>query len=109
MGLRISSSRRVDRLVTSLCNLIIHSARVEAAAQPIIDTFGGIAITAVIVYGGARVIEGRDHARRLLLLHRRRADGLSALALAVQGQRLPADGLSGGSSACSRCSTANRR
>ncbi len=49
---------RVSRLTRSLCDLAVHAARVEAAAQPIIDTFGGIAITAVIVYGGARVIEG---------------------------------------------------
>jgi ATP-binding cassette, subfamily B, bacterial MsbA len=49
---------RVSRLTRSLCNLAIHATRVEAAAQPIIDVFGGIAITAVIVYGGARVIDG---------------------------------------------------
>jgi subfamily B ATP-binding cassette protein MsbA len=49
---------RVKRLVTSLCNLAIRAARMEAAAQPIIDVFGGLAITAVIVYGGARVIDG---------------------------------------------------
>lgn len=57
-GLEEFEQKRVDRLVTSLCNLAIHATRVEAAAQPIIDVFGGIAITAVIVYGGARVIEG---------------------------------------------------
>ncbi|PKU25576.1 ABC transporter ATP-binding protein [Telmatospirillum siberiense] len=57
-GLEEFEQSRVDRLVTSLCNLAIHATRVEAAAQPIIDVFGGIAITAVIVYGGARVIEG---------------------------------------------------
>ncbi|HIJ62874.1 MAG TPA: ATP-binding cassette domain-containing protein [Rhodospirillaceae bacterium] len=50
--------RRVDRLVSSLCRLAISSVRMEAAAQPIIDAFGGIAVTAVIVYGGSRVIEG---------------------------------------------------
>jgi subfamily B ATP-binding cassette protein MsbA len=57
-GLEDFEQGRVNRLVTSLCNLAIHATRVEAAAQPIIDVFGGIAITAVIVYGGARVIEG---------------------------------------------------
>jgi subfamily B ATP-binding cassette protein MsbA len=50
--------QRVKRLVGSLCDLAVHAARVEAAAQPIIDVFGGMAITAVIVYGGSRVIDG---------------------------------------------------
>ncbi|HIJ38454.1 MAG TPA: ATP-binding cassette domain-containing protein [Rhodospirillaceae bacterium] len=49
---------RVKGLVDSLCRLAIGGVRVEAAAQPIIDAFGGIAVTSVIVYGGARVIEG---------------------------------------------------
>ncbi|MTJ80749.1 MAG: ABC transporter ATP-binding protein [Telmatospirillum sp.] len=57
-GLEAFEESRVDRMVTTLCRLAIHATRVEAAAQPIIDTFGGIAITAVIVYGGMRVIEG---------------------------------------------------
>lgn len=57
-GLEDFEQKRVDRLVNSLCNLAIHATRVEAAAQPLIDVFGGIAITAVIIYGGARVIEG---------------------------------------------------
>jgi subfamily B ATP-binding cassette protein MsbA len=57
-GLEQFEEQRVDGLVSALCRLAIHATRVEAAAQPIIDTFGGIAITAVIVYGGARVIEG---------------------------------------------------
>ncbi|MDR3439446.1 ABC transporter transmembrane domain-containing protein [Telmatospirillum sp.] len=57
-GLEQFEETRVDRMVSSLCSLAINATRVEAAAQPIIDTFGGIAITAVIVYGGARVIEG---------------------------------------------------
>jgi subfamily B ATP-binding cassette protein MsbA len=57
-GLEEFEKTRVRRLVASLCNLAVHAARVEAAAQPIIDLFGGVAITAVIIYGGARVIDG---------------------------------------------------
>ena len=57
-GLEAFEQDRVRRLVGSLCGLAIRGARMEAAAQPIIDTFGGMAITAVIVYGGMRVIEG---------------------------------------------------
>jgi len=53
-----SEHSRIRRLFDSVRDLSIRSARAEAAAQPIIDTFGGIAVTAVIVYGGSRVIEG---------------------------------------------------
>jgi subfamily B ATP-binding cassette protein MsbA len=49
---------RVSRLVSSLRKLAIRASRVEAAAQPIIDVFGGLAVALVIVYGGSRVIDG---------------------------------------------------
>lgn len=49
---------RVARVVEALCRLSIRGARLQAAAQPLIDTFGGIAVAAVIVYGGSRVIDG---------------------------------------------------
>jgi subfamily B ATP-binding cassette protein MsbA len=49
---------RVKGLVASLRDLAIGATRIEAAAQPIIDAFGGAAVTAVIVYGGSRVIDG---------------------------------------------------
>ncbi|MBN2751324.1 MAG: ATP-binding cassette domain-containing protein [Rhodospirillaceae bacterium] len=57
-GLEAFERSRVKALVTSLRDLAIRATRIEAAAQPIIDIFGGAAITSVIVYGGARVIEG---------------------------------------------------
>ncbi len=57
-GLEGFEQARVQGLVASLKNLAIGATRIEAAAQPIIDTFGGIAVTAVIVYGGERVIAG---------------------------------------------------
>jgi subfamily B ATP-binding cassette protein MsbA len=57
-GLEAFEKSRVKGLVTSLRDLSIGATRIEAAAQPIIDTFGGVAVTAVIVYGGARVIDG---------------------------------------------------
>jgi subfamily B ATP-binding cassette protein MsbA len=49
---------RVERLVNSLCRLTIRAARLQAAAQPLIDAFGGIAVAAIIIYGGSRVIDG---------------------------------------------------
>ena len=57
-GLEGFEQARVQGLVTSLKTLAIGATRIEAAAQPIIDAFGGIAVTAVIVYGGERVIAG---------------------------------------------------
>jgi len=49
---------RVRRVTAGLNKLAVSAARAGAGAQPIIDTFGGIAIAAVIIYGGSRVIEG---------------------------------------------------
>jgi subfamily B ATP-binding cassette protein MsbA len=49
---------RVSTTVNLLCKLSIRAARLQAAVQPLIDTFGGVAVAAVIVYGGSRVIEG---------------------------------------------------
>jgi subfamily B ATP-binding cassette protein MsbA len=49
---------RVGRMVESLFKLSFRAARMQAAAQPIVDAFGGLAVTAVIIYGGSRVIDG---------------------------------------------------
>jgi len=56
--LEVFEHNRLRGKFNSIRDLFIGAARAEAAAQPIIDAFGGIAITAVIVYGGARVIDG---------------------------------------------------
>jgi subfamily B ATP-binding cassette protein MsbA len=57
-GLEDVLRSRVAGMTRSLSGLAVRGARNEAAAQPIIDVFGGIAVTAVIVYGGSRVIGG---------------------------------------------------
>ncbi|MGH2929793.1 MAG: ABC transporter ATP-binding protein, partial [Solirubrobacteraceae bacterium] len=49
---------RVANLVGTLCRLAVRAARMQAATQPLIDTFGGVAVAAVIVYGGSRVMSG---------------------------------------------------
>jgi subfamily B ATP-binding cassette protein MsbA len=49
---------RVNRVVDSLCQLAIRGARIQAAVQPLIDSFGGVAVAAIIVYGGSRVMNG---------------------------------------------------
>ena len=48
----------VRQMTGGLNKLAVSAAKAGAAAQPIIDTFGGVAIAAVIIYGGERVIEG---------------------------------------------------
>ncbi|WP_420564956.1 ABC transporter ATP-binding protein [Thalassobaculum sp.] len=49
---------RVGALAEEIYRLTYRQGRVRAAVQPIVDAFGGIAVAAVIVYGGYRVIEG---------------------------------------------------
>ena len=53
---------RVRQTTENLNRLAVSAAKAGAAAQPIIDTFGGVAIAAVIIYGGSRVIEGETTA-----------------------------------------------
>lgn len=49
---------RASALITRIFQLNYRSAFAKAATQPIIDLLGGIAIAAIIVYGGLRVIDG---------------------------------------------------
>ncbi|HLY55181.1 MAG TPA: ABC transporter transmembrane domain-containing protein [Stellaceae bacterium] len=51
-------ARRAEAVIDRLFRLNVKSAQMGAAVQPIIDAFGGLAVAAVIVYGGMRVIEG---------------------------------------------------
>lgn len=57
-GMEAAESRRIGDLIDVIFRLTYRQGRVRAAVQPIIDAFGGIAVAAVIVYGGLRVIEG---------------------------------------------------
>jgi len=61
-GMETYESGRVSKLLESIFGLTFRAARVRAATQPIIDAFGGIAVAAVIVYGGFRVIDGHTTA-----------------------------------------------
>ena len=53
---------RVGALVERIFRLTQKAARVRARASPIMETLGGFAVALVIVYGGARVIEGTTDA-----------------------------------------------
>jgi subfamily B ATP-binding cassette protein MsbA len=57
-GMETYETHRVRALVEMLQDLIYKAARVRSASSPIMELLGGIAITVVILYGGARVIEG---------------------------------------------------
>lgn len=49
---------RAEVLTTRIRDLTIKAERVKALASPLMETFGGVAVTVVIVYGGWRVING---------------------------------------------------
>ncbi|MCA8928705.1 MAG: ABC transporter ATP-binding protein, partial [Alphaproteobacteria bacterium] len=49
---------RAGTLIRRIFELSYRSALAKAATQPIIDALGGVAVAAIIVYGGLRVIDG---------------------------------------------------
>ena len=49
---------RAATLTRAIRDLIVRAERVKAISSPLMETFGGVAVTIVIVYGGWRVIEG---------------------------------------------------
>ena len=50
--------KKASIVVEGIYNLYLKSARIEAAASPIMETLAGIVITAVIWYGGSQVLDG---------------------------------------------------
>ena len=57
-GMEAYESARAGRVIETLFRLVLRAARVRSAAHPIMETLGGLAIVAVILYGGHQVIEG---------------------------------------------------
>jgi len=53
---------RASILTHRVRDLIVKAERVRAIGSPLMETFGGLAVTIVIVYGGWRVIEGHTTA-----------------------------------------------
>jgi subfamily B ATP-binding cassette protein MsbA len=49
---------RAEALTARIRDLTVKAERVKALASPLMETFGGVAVTIVIVYGGWRVING---------------------------------------------------
>ena len=57
-GMEAYETARASRLVERVTGLMFKAARIRSAGHPIMETLGGIAIVAVILYGGWQVIEG---------------------------------------------------
>jgi len=61
-GMEAHETARAGRLVDRLFRLYMKSARTRATSAPMMEALGGMAVAAVIFYGGAQVIEGRAEA-----------------------------------------------
>ncbi|MSP49888.1 MAG: ATP-binding cassette domain-containing protein [Alphaproteobacteria bacterium] len=57
-GMEVYETARAARLIDRVTGLMMKAARIRSAGHPIMETLGGIAIVAVILYGGWQVIEG---------------------------------------------------
>ena len=54
--------RHAETLIERIRSLSYRSSYAKAATQPIIDALGGVAVAAIIVYGGLQVIDGHTTA-----------------------------------------------
>ncbi len=57
-GMEAYETTRADRLIESVNRLLNRAARIRSATSPVMETLGGVAVSAVILYGGYQVIEG---------------------------------------------------
>ena len=57
-GMEAYETSRARAVIERLYRLAFRAGKVRAASHPIMETLGGIAIVAVILYGGAQVIAG---------------------------------------------------
>ncbi|MDB2415071.1 ABC transporter ATP-binding protein/permease [Rickettsiales bacterium] len=57
-GQEDAESGRARKVMENIFHLYMKAARTDAAVSPIMESLGGIAIAAVIWYGGVQVIEG---------------------------------------------------
>lgn len=56
-GMEAYEQQRIGELVDKIFKTFLKSNRTRAISSPIMETLGGVAITAAIVYGGSRVIQ----------------------------------------------------
>ena len=57
-GMEPYECSRMGKLVETVFKLSFKASTVSARSSPIMETLGGAAITAIIIYGGSRVIDG---------------------------------------------------
>jgi len=57
-GMEAHEASRAERFIETVFGLIYRASKVRTASRPIMETLGGIAVAAVIFYGGHRVIAG---------------------------------------------------
>lgn len=57
-GMEAYEAGRADQVIGRILKQVVKAARVRAVASPVMETLGGVAIVAVIVYGGSQVIAG---------------------------------------------------
>jgi ATP-binding cassette, subfamily B, bacterial MsbA len=57
-GMEDYETRRVDRIVEGVFQLIYKAAKVRSISRPVMETLGGIAVATIILYGGGQVIAG---------------------------------------------------
>ncbi len=57
-GMENYEINRAGAAVETIFNLVQRAAKVRSAFHPIMETLGGLAIAAVILYGGTQVLEG---------------------------------------------------
>lgn len=57
-GMEEYETNRVDRIVDGVFQLLYKAAKVRSISRPVMESLGGIAISAIILYGGKQVIDG---------------------------------------------------
>jgi subfamily B ATP-binding cassette protein MsbA len=57
-GMERHEEEKIAGITETIFRLVFKQSRVRARSGPLMETLGGLAIAAVIVYGGSRVIEG---------------------------------------------------
>ena len=76
-GMEDHEQRRADSMFESIFRFILKAARVRARSYPIMETLGGLAIAAVLFYGGYQVLHGETTVGKLIAF-------LTALVMAFQ-------------------------
>jgi subfamily B ATP-binding cassette protein MsbA len=61
-GMEDRETERAEGSIGRVFNLMLNAARVQNVLTPVMETLGGVAIVAVLIYGGNQVISGEKEA-----------------------------------------------